>query len=119
MSKKLNSGGREGVSQVADLGFKICQKMPKNDLWGAIWVPKMSKEGSICDGTNVDDEETPLIALHCILHPFRGPNDLFLGPKYHKISLDKHPFFCIIFKFHLPTLHLNAMGCVGHPCGDK
>ena len=63
LSKKLNGGGRERVSQVADLGFKICQKLPKNALLGAIWVCRISLEGAICIGTNLDDEQTPLIAV--------------------------------------------------------
>ena len=28
LNKKINASGREWVSQMADLGLKICQKMP-------------------------------------------------------------------------------------------
>ena len=58
MSKKLNSGSREQTLQVADLGFKICQK---NALFGAVWVPK--KKMPISIGTNQHDEQTPLIIV--------------------------------------------------------
>ena len=34
MSKKLNGGGREQLSQVADLGFKNCNLGPKTAIFG-------------------------------------------------------------------------------------
>ena len=62
MSQELNGGGLECVLQVADLGFKICPKWSENALFGAVWVPKMSMQGSICIETNLD-EQTPLITV--------------------------------------------------------
>ena len=59
-------------------------------------------EGAICIGTNLDDERTLLITIYWVptvywvLHPSSGPGDLFLGPKYRKIGLEKH-LFCILF----------------------
>ena len=74
-------------------------------------------EGTICIGTNLHDEQTLLIAVKCVLHPFSGPNNLFLETKCRKISLDKHPF-CILFQVPPPcavfdSLCLIAMHCVG------
>ena len=43
------------------LGFKICQKRPKTALLGAVWVSRMSMEDAICFGTNLDDEQTPVL----------------------------------------------------------
>ena len=63
MSKKLNGGGWERVLQVADLGFKICQKWPRNALSRVVWVRRMSMEEAICIGTNLDDEQTALISI--------------------------------------------------------
>ena len=34
MSQKLNGGGREELSQVADLGFKNCNLGPKKAIFG-------------------------------------------------------------------------------------
>ena len=34
LSKKLNGGGREQLSQVADLGFKNCNAGPKTAIFG-------------------------------------------------------------------------------------
>ena len=63
MSQKLKGGGRERVSHVVGLRFKICGKWPKIGSFGAPWVPKMSMEGSNCMATNMDDEETLLIPI--------------------------------------------------------
>ena len=59
MSKKLNGGGLEQVS----LSFQNLSKMAKNTLFGAVWVPRMSMQGSICIATNLGDKQTPLIAV--------------------------------------------------------
>ena len=40
MSRKLNGGGRERVSQVPDLHFKICNLVPKS----AFFLPKSALE---------------------------------------------------------------------------
>ena len=45
--QKINSGVRGRVSEVADLGSKICQKMPFSRQFG--WA--------ICIGSNLDDEQ--------------------------------------------------------------
>ena len=49
-------------------------------------------EGSICIRTNLDVKQTPFIMFYCGMYPIRGLNDLFLGPKYRKLALEKHPF---------------------------
>ena len=55
--------GKEQVSQAADMSFKICQKWPNNTLFWAIWLRRMSMEGGISIGANLDDEQTPLITV--------------------------------------------------------
>ena len=63
MSQKLKDGGRERVSHMVGLCFKIRGKWPKIGSFGAAWVPRMSMEGSNCIATNMDDEETLLIPV--------------------------------------------------------
>ena len=55
MSQKLKGGGRERVSHVEGLQFKICGKWQKIGSFGAAWVPRMSMERSNCIATNMDD----------------------------------------------------------------
>ena len=45
-------------------------------------------------------------------------NDLFMGSKYRKIGLEKHPF-CIIFQVARSRNVFLAMNCIGHPCGAE
>ena len=59
----------------------------------------MCMEGSICIGKDPDDGQTPLIAVKYVLHLVNGLNDLFLGPKYRKISLENTLF---AFFFQVP-----------------
>ena len=54
-----------------------------------------------------------------ILHPMSGLNDLFLGPKYRKISLEKYPLFAYFFEFYPLVLCSTAMDSVGHPGGEN
>ena len=35
----------------------------KNAPFWPVWVPRMSMEGAICIGTNLDDGQTPLIPV--------------------------------------------------------
>ena len=51
-------------------------------------------EGSNCIAANVDDEETLLIPVSCVMHVTSCPNDPLLGPKDRTMRLEKHPF-CI------------------------
>ena len=44
-------------------------------------------KGSICIGTKLNENQTPFIIVHYVMYPIMGLNDLFLGPKYRKISL--------------------------------
>ena len=92
LSEKLDGGGQGWDLQVADLCFRIRRKWPKNAILGAIWVPRMSMEGSICIGINLNDKQTLFIMVQCVLYPITGRSDLFLGPKHRKIGLEKHPF---------------------------
>ena len=57
----------------------------------------MPMEGAGCIGTNLDDKQTPLTAIKCVLHRNSGLNNLFWGLKYRKIGVEKHPF-CILFQ---------------------
>ena len=61
--QETQRGGQERVSQVVGLAFKICQQLPKNAFLGVVWVTRTSMEGSICIGTSLDDEQTPLITV--------------------------------------------------------
>ena len=61
MSQKLKGGGREWVSHLVGLRFKICGKWPNIGSFGAAWVPRMFMEGSNCIATNMDEEEKLLI----------------------------------------------------------
>ena len=82
-------------------------------------VCSLSLEGAICIGTNVIDEQTPLIVVYWGLHQNSAPNNLFWGAqKYAKVGF-KCTLFASLFKFHIPVLCLTNMQCVGHPCGDK
>ena len=45
MSQELNASGKERLSQVAYLGFKIYQKEPKKCPYWAIWVHGVSMRG--------------------------------------------------------------------------
>ena len=65
-------------------------------------------EGSICAGTNLYDEETPLIAMWCILHPLVAPNTCFWAQYTAKSVLKSTPF-AYLFQFHLPLLCLMAV----------
>ena len=56
----------------------------------------MCLEGAVFIGTNLDDEQGPFIIIYWVLHPSSGLNDLFWGPNYCKISLEKNPV-CILF----------------------
>ena len=49
-------------------------------------------EGSICIALHPNHKQTSLIMAYCVLYPIRGLNELFLGPKYRKNGLEKHPF---------------------------
>ena len=71
----------------------------------------------MCIGTNLNDKQTPFIIVQCVMYPIRGFNDLFLGPKYRKISL-KSTLFAYIFNSYLLVPCFIAMDCIGHPCGD-
>ena len=63
LSEKVNSDGEERVVQVADQGFKFCQKMPFFGSFGhAMFV-----EGAICIGTDLDDEQGIKNAFYCTL----------------------------------------------------
>ena len=44
-------------------------------------------EGAISIGTIFDDEQPLLVTLKLVLHPFSGLNNLFFGPKCHRIIL--------------------------------
>ena len=78
-SKKLDSGGQEGVSQVVGLGFKMCQKgPPKTPFFGAVWVARMSIDKAICIRTNLDDGQIPWGTLLCAAN---SRNYLFWQPK--------------------------------------
>ena len=63
VSKKLKSGGCEQPLQVADVGFKISQKWPEHSLFWLVWLSRMSIEGIICIGTNLNDKEASLITV--------------------------------------------------------
>ena len=57
-------------------------------------------------------ERHVLILVEGVFHPFGGPNNFFWGPKYCKISLEKHPF-AYFFKFHLCVLYLTTWNTLG------
>ena len=65
-------------------------------------------KGPIFIGTILNNKQTPFIIVQCVMYPIRGLNDLFLGPKYHKMGPEKHPFSipfqitpsCAVFKSH-------------------
>ena len=114
MRQKLNGGGLEQVSHVVDLRFKICQKWPNFAILEAIWVPRMSVERCMCIGTNLDDEQTHLITLQCLSHFTSGLKDLFVGPKYRKIGLEKHPF-CKLFQVPASCFVFDSHGLVLAP----
>ena len=82
-------------------------------------------EGAICIGTNPDDEQTPLITIGWVLHPISGLNDLFLGPKYGKVLVEKAPslhtssscnFFCRVC---LPWIALGSLVVINNDEGDN
>ena len=86
---------------------KMAKKCPFGGGGGAVWVPRMSMEGSICIVANLDDEETPLITSVRVCFA-SGPNDLFGGLKYRKTSLQTS-LFAYLFTFHQLVLCLIAM----------
>ena len=47
---------RTSVSEFVENG-------PKLPFLGAIWVPRMSMEGFICIGINLNDKQTPFIMV--------------------------------------------------------
>ena len=94
--------------------FHNLPELAKNAIFfWLVWVPRMSMEGAICIGTNPDDEQTPLITIGWVLHPISGLNDLFLGPKYGKVLVEKAP------SLHILVMCLTTMDCVGNSCGDE
>ena len=54
----------------------------------------MSFEGAICIGTNLDNEQTPLITVLCVLHPSSGLNTSFLAQNAVKLALKSSLFTC-------------------------
>ena len=95
LSKKINSGSRGRVLQLADLGFKICPKIAKECQFLAVWMSRMFVEGAL----------DPILG-HCVVP--------FWGQKWPKSALK-----ACFFKSHLPLVCLTAMHCFGHCCGDE
>ena len=64
LSNRLNGPGREHVLQVADPVLNICRKWPKKmPLVWLVCIPRISIDGAICIGTDLDGEQTPLITV--------------------------------------------------------
>ena len=83
--------------------FQNPSKMPpKNAPFWPVWVPRMCMEGGICIETNLDCKQTPLITAYSVLHPSTVLNELFLGPKHHKIRIEKP--CCILYRIPHPCV---------------
>ena len=56
-------GCGEQVSQMATYVSKYVKNGLNLPFLEVVWVPKMSMEGSICIGTNLNNEKTPFVAV--------------------------------------------------------
>ena len=105
--QELNGGGREQDSQVADPGFKICQKWPENAFFWHLRVPIRSLERGIGKETDIHMMNTQVVR----------PTTSLWVQNTAKSAL-KSTLFAYLFKSHLLVPCFIAMDCIGHPCGD-
>ena len=80
LSKKLNGGGRERDSQVADLGFKNCSLGPKIAIFGPKKPWKLVKTtnrrgtvGTLRARLDLPVSTSPLRRSHSMICPGNGP----------------------------------------------
>ena len=93
MSQKLNSGGRERLSQVADLSFKNCNLGPKTAIFGPkqSWNPfKTAKEresvGTLHVRLDFPMSTSPLRPSNSTICPGNGPKRPPKAPNFVQIG---------------------------------
>ena len=86
----------------------------ENVILGAMYVPRISTEGSICIETKPIDKQPPFVAIECVLHLNRARSNHFGALKCRNIHLKKNTLCAHLFKFRIVSLGLTTRECFWH-----
>ena len=117
--QETNGGGRERVLQVADPGFKIRRKWPKNAFFWHLRVPVRSLERGIGRGKNIHNMNNHLWSLSSGFNTQVVRPTTCLWVQNTAKSALKSTLFAYFFMLHVVVTSFLAMNCTGHPCGAE